>query len=162
VPAPYAPAPAGRVPVGYTATFAALDLPPDARVLLAPYPYSGTSAVMRWQAETGEPASLIGGDFIAPNKPGRLGRAGRSGMTPTSYYIDYLYGVDAKPQPEPSRAQIRADLAGWDPAAVVAVTRPSSPLGQFLIQLFGQPTTRIGSVLGWRLKAGTPGVSAPR
>jgi hypothetical protein len=160
VPAPYAPVPAGLVPAGYAATFAALDLPPDARVLLAPYPYSGTSAVMRWQADTGEPASMIGGDFIAPNQPGRLGRAGRSGMTPTSYYIDYLYGVYTKPEPKPSRAQIRADLAGWDPAAVVAVTRPTSSLGQFLIQLFGQPTTRIGSVLGWRLKAGTHGAAA--
>jgi hypothetical protein len=24
-------------------------------------------------------------------------------------------------------------------------------MGQFLIQVFGQPTTRIGKVLGWRL-----------
>jgi len=150
VPAPYAPATAPPVPAGYAATFAALHLSRDARVLLAPYPYSGTTEVMRWQAETGEPASLIGGDFIAPNQPGRQGRAGRSGMTPTSYYIDYLYAGDLT-KPEPSPAQIQADLAGWDPAAVLAVTRPTSPLGKFLIQLFGQPTTRIGSVLSWRL-----------
>jgi hypothetical protein len=73
-------------------------------------------------------------------------------MTPTSYYIDYLYSGDYA-EPEPSSAQIRADLAGWDPAAVVAVTSPASPLGQFLIRIFGQPTTHIDSVLGWRLKA---------
>lgn len=162
VPAPYAPVPVGRDPAGYAATFTALDLPSDARVLLAPYPYSGTSGVMRWQADTGEPASMIGGDFIAPNQPGRQGRAGRSGMTPTSYYIDYLYAGDYT-EPEPSRAQIRADLASWDPAAVVAVTRPTSRLGQFLIQLFGQPTTQIGNVLGWRLKPGTAvAAAAPR
>lgn len=154
VPAPYAPVPADRVPAGYTATFAALHLQSDARVLLAPYPYSGTSEVMRWQAETGQPASMIGGNFIAPNQPGRRGRAGRSGMTPTSYYIDYLYNGDYT-QPEPSAAQIRADLAGWDPAAVVAVTPPTSQLGKFLIHLFGQPTTHIDGVLGWRLTAGT-------
>jgi hypothetical protein len=105
---------------------------------------------MRWQADTDEPASMIGGDFIAPNQPGRLGRAGRSGMTPTSYYIDYLYSGDYAEQ-EPSSAQIRVDLAAWDPAAVVAVTSPASPLGQFLIRIFGQPTTHIDSVLGWRL-----------
>lgn len=161
VPAPYAPAPASPVPAGYQATFAALRLAPDARVLLAPYPYSGTSEVMRWQGETGQPASMIGGDFIAPNQPGRAGRAGRSGMTPTSYYIDYLYSGQYI-APKPSRAQIEADLSGWDPAAVVAVTRPASKLGQFLIQLFGQPTTHIGSVLGWRLKAGAPGAAATR
>ena len=153
VPAPYAPAAVSRVPAGYAATFAALHLAPDARVLLAPYPYSGTSAVMRWQADTGEPASMIGGDFIAPNQPGRLGRAGRSGMTPTSYYINYLY-AGGQVEPKPSHAQIETDLATWDPAAVVAVTRPTSPLGRFLIQLFGRPTTHIGSVLGWRLKPG--------
>jgi dolichyl-phosphate beta-glucosyltransferase len=159
LPAPYAPVPVGRVPAGYAATFAALDLTPDARVLMAPYPYSGTSGVMRWQADTGEPASMIGGDFIAPNQPGRLGRAGRSGMTATSYYIDYLYAGDYF-EPEPSQAQIRADLAGWDPAAVVAVAGPDSPLGKFLIRLFGQPTTHIRSVLGWRLRPGTTGAAA--
>jgi hypothetical protein len=154
VPAPYAPAPVNGVPAGYSATFAALHLASDERVLLAPFPYSATSAVMRWQADTGYPVTMIGGDFIAPNEPGRLGRAGRSGMTATSYYIDYLY-LGQVYEPEPSRSQIHADLTGWDPAAVVAVTQSASPLGTFLISLFGQPTTHIDGVLGWRLKPGT-------
>jgi hypothetical protein len=156
VPAPYATAPVTPLPAGWTATFTVLHLAPDARVLLAPYPYSGTSQVMRWQAASAEPATMIGGDFIAPNKPGRLGRAGRSGMTPTSYYFDYLYWNETW-MPEPSEAQIHTDLATWKAAAVVAVTRPTSPLGQFLIQLFGQPTTRVGSVLGWRLSPAAGG-----
>jgi dolichyl-phosphate beta-glucosyltransferase len=151
VPAPYAPVRPSEVPSGYAATFTALHLTADSRVLLAPYPYSGTTAVMRWQAQTSQPATMIGGDFIAPNQPGRLGRAGRSGMTPTSWYIDYLYSGQY-PNPEPSGQQVQADLAAWDPAAVIAVTRPASRLGKFLIQLFGQPDTHIGSVLGWRLK----------
>jgi hypothetical protein len=158
VPSPYAPVSVNQVPAGWTATFAALHLPRDARVLLAPYPYSGTSAIMRWQAVSGEPTTMIGGDFIAPNQPGRLGRAGRSGMTPTSWYIDYLYSGQ-NIEPEPSRQQISADLATWRPAALVAVTTTTSPLGSFLIQLFGQPTTRIGHVLGWRLAPGA-GVAA--
>ncbi len=153
IPAPYAPVPVTQLPAGWTATFTALQLPANARVLLAPYPYSGASAVMRWQADSGEPTTMIGGDFIAPNQKGRLGRAGRSGMTPTSWYIDYLYfGTPVKPKP--SRQQISADLATWRPAAVVAVTTTTSRLGSFLIQLFGQPTTRIGNVLGWRLAPG--------
>ncbi|MGH3301163.1 MAG: hypothetical protein ACRDOK_05625 [Streptosporangiaceae bacterium] len=158
VPAPYAPVPAGQLPAGWTATFAALHLPADARVLLAPYPYSGTSAVMRWQAVSGEPATMVGGDFIAPNQPGRQGRAGRSGMTPTSWYIDYLYNSEIL-EPTPTRQQISADLATWRPTAVVAVTSRTSFLGSFLIQLFGQPTTRIGSVLGWRLAPGAGAVA---
>lgn len=153
VPAPYAPVPVSPLPAGWTATFAALHLPSSARVLVAPYPYSATSAVMRWQAVSGEPATMIGGDFIAPNQQGRQSRAGRSGMTPTSYYIDYLYAHDYT-KAEPTSKEICGDLSVWQPAAVVAVTSPTSRLGSFLIKLFGQPTTRIGSVLGWRLAHG--------
>jgi hypothetical protein len=39
----------------------------------------------------------------------------------------------------------------WKPAVVVAVTTPRSVLGKYLIGIFGQPTTRHGQVLGWRL-----------
>ncbi len=158
IPAPYAPVPVNQLPAGWTATFAALHVQPNARVLLAPYPYSGASAVMRWQAVSGEPTTMIGGDFIAPNQHGRLGRAGRSGMTPTSWYIDYLY-YGAPVKPEPSRQQISSDLRTWRPAALVAVTTTTSRLGIFLIRVFGQPTTRIGNVLGWRL-APDAGVAA--
>jgi hypothetical protein len=150
VPSPYGAVPVTPVPAGWQATFTALHLAPTDRVLLAPFPYSGTSAVLRWQADTKEPGTMIGGDFIAPNQPGRNGRAGRSAMTPTAYYIDYLYNFQY-PAARPSPAQIRADLATWKPAAVVAQTTTASRLGRFLISLFGQPTTRIGQILGWRL-----------
>jgi len=157
-PAPYGRSSTGYLPAGYTATFKALHLPSDARVLVAPFPYAGTSQVMRWQALTGYPATMIGGDFIAPDQPGNIGRAGRAGMTPTSKYIDALYnsslseslGDPARPSP----AQIQADLAGWKPNAIVADVAPSSPLGQFLIGVFGQPDTHIGQVLGWKYKPG--------
>jgi hypothetical protein len=152
VPAPYDVFPATPLPVGWRATFAALHLAPTDRVLLAPFPYSGTSPTMRWQADTGEPATMIGGDFLAPDVSGRNSRAGRSAMTPTTYYINYLFDEAQQPAaPEPSAAQVRADLASWKPAAVVAVAWPRSPLGRYLIGLFGQPTTRHGRVLGWRL-----------
>lgn len=153
VPAPYGTAPVTRVPAGYTATFRALHLPSSTRVLMAPFPFSGTAQVLRWQADTGYPATMIGGDFIAPGKPGRLGRAGRAGMTATSYYLNYLDG-SRHYQALPSPAQIDADLTSMRPQAVVAVTRTTSPLGRFLTRLFGQPDTQIGSVLGWRLPAG--------
>ena len=153
IPAPYGPAPVETVPAGYTATFRALDLPASSRVLLAPFPYSGTSQIMRWQSTTRYPATMIGGDFIEPGKPGRSGRAGRAGMTPTSYYINYLGGAGPY-RGTPSPAQVTNDLRAMQPQAVVAVTTPASPLGRFLIRIFGQPRTRIGSVLGWRLPAG--------
>jgi hypothetical protein len=93
---------------------------------------------------------MIGGDFIAPGVPGHKGRAGRAGLTPTTIYIDELYSG----QPgavAPSAAQIQSDLAAMKPDAVVADTMPGTPLGRFLIRLFGQPTTENGAVLGWRL-----------
>jgi len=154
VPAPYAASYTGRAPAGWSATFRALHLPSGARVLLVPYPYSATSQVMRWQAVTGYPATMIGGDFIAPGQPAHLGRAGRSAMTPTSYYLNYLYD-GAIPYPLPSNATIQANLASMKPNAVVAEATPSSSLGKFLIKLFGPPTTQNAKVLGWRLKAGT-------
>jgi hypothetical protein len=46
---------------------------------------------------------------------------------------------------------VKAELAQMDPAALIAATRTTSPMGQYLISVFGQPTTQIGNVLGWRL-----------
>jgi len=151
-PAPYLPLPAGGPPAGWRATFAALHVTPSEPVMLAPWPWSGTSQVMRWQADTGDPGTMIGGDFIAPNKPGWTGRAGRAGLTPTGVYINALYAGQTDLRP-PSTAQIDADLAATKPVAIVASTTASTPLGQFLIRMFGQPTTQIGGVLGWRLES---------
>ncbi|HEY2312931.1 MAG TPA: hypothetical protein VGH96_04910 [Streptosporangiaceae bacterium] len=150
VPAPYYYLGTGGPPSGWRATFAALHVAPADRVLIAPFPWEGTSQVMRWQAVTGEPATMIGGDFIAPGQPGHKGRAGRAGLTATTVYIDALFAGQAGAA-VPSAAQIHADLAAMKPAIVVADTAPGTPLGHFLIQLFGQPTTQINSVLGWRL-----------
>jgi hypothetical protein len=149
IPAPYHTAKVDTVPAGWQATFAALHLTPQSRVMLAPYPYAGASEMLRYTAATGEPGVMIGGDFIAPDEPGRLSRAGRSGMNPLSRYIDALY-AHTPGAVRPPAAVINADLAAMDPAGVMAVTSPTSPMGQFLIQILGPPTTQIGQVLGWR------------
>jgi len=52
--------------------------------------------------------------------------------------------------PAPKASTVRADLAMWRPAAVVAVTSLNSPLGRFLVRLLGPPTIRAGSALAWR------------
>jgi hypothetical protein len=154
VPSPYQATRVRPVPAGWTATFSALHLRPDSRVLLAPYPYAGTSQMLRWQAATGQPGTMLGGDFIAPGVPGRKSRAGRSGLNALGSYLDLL---DHHPDSNavivhrPSAAQIQADLAATKPAAVVAVTTPDSKMGVFLVRVFGRPTTQIGNVLGWRL-----------
>jgi len=152
VPAPYDVFPATPLPFGWRATFAALHVAPTERVLLVPFPYSGTSPTLRWQADTEEPVTMIGGDFIAPDVSPHNSRAGRSAMTDTAYYINYLWNETQQPAyPAPSPAEVRSDLAMWKPAVVVAVTARQSPLGKYLIGIFGQPTTQHGQVLGWRL-----------
>ena len=50
----------------------------------------------------------------------------------------------------PARSKVEAQLARWDPAAVVAVTGPRSGLGEYLIGLLGQPTYHVGKILAWR------------
>jgi hypothetical protein len=148
IPLPYRVTQVSKVPDGWQATFASLHLPANAPVLLAPVPYGVITPPMRWQGDTGYPATMIGGDFIAPNIKGFGSRAGRAGQTVTTKYINSLWlGTKA---PVPTRAQINTDLATWHPAAVVAVTSPASRLAKFLVSIFGRPTSHIGRVLAWR------------
>jgi hypothetical protein len=144
-PLPAASAPA--LPAGWTAAFAALRLPADARVLVVPVPTAMITEALRWQADTGEPRSLVGGYFIGPAWNGHAYVEG-NGVAATAQYLDGLW--TGQPVAPPSPAQARADLRSWQPAAVVAVTSPDSALGHYLEGWFGRPTIRAGSVLAWR------------
>lgn len=151
IPLPYQPAPVTPVPPGWTAAFARLRLPPGARVLVVPIPVVGDARAMRWQAQTGEPASLIGGYYLGP------GTSGQPAFNPgpTSWAAAYLSGPPrghARPAP-PEIAQLRADLAYWHPAAVIAVTSPLSWPARVLTEILGPPTFRTGRMLVWRHKA---------
>jgi hypothetical protein len=159
VPLPFPTATAAPLPAGWSAAFAALRLPPDARVLVVPVPTATLTAALRWQADTGEPGSLIGGYFAGPAWNGQAYIDG-NGVALTAQYLDQLWsatpasGLPAAGAPAagaPAAAQVRADLASWRPAAVVAVTGLGSALGRYLVQLFGRPAIRAGNVLGWRL-----------
>jgi hypothetical protein len=168
VPSPYAVQNAKPLPTGWRETYAALHLKDDSPVMLVPYPWAGTSQVLRWEANTGVPGTIVGGDFITPGAQGRQARAGRTGETKTSAYIDYLAGggngsrapicqpgwTPLSPPCRPSTAEVRADMAAKDPAAVMADVNLSSPLGQYLLTLFGPPTTHHFKVYGWRLRPG--------
>jgi hypothetical protein len=151
IPLPYQAARLPAVPAGWQAAFASLRLAPGARVLVVPIANVGHTQAMRWQADTAEPGSMIGGYFLGPT-PG----TGQPMFDPeparsTAKYLDHIwdgsrlvYGT--------TPAQLRAGLAAWRPAAVVAVTSPRSPLGRVLIDVLGQPGFRGGQVLAWRLK----------
>ena len=144
LPVPLQAAHVTPVPAGWRVAFARLALAQNAPVLVVP----GGLAAMNWQAASGEPGSLIGGYCIAPNPTGRA-RQCKTGKNGTGRYLDALW-LGTRDPGQPTRKTIRADLAFWQPAAVVAVTSSNSRLGRFLTRWLGQPAIRVGRVLAWR------------
>ena len=147
IPRPLPAASAPALPAGWAAAFAALRLPADARVLVVPVPTATITEALRWQADTGEPRSLIGGYFVGPAWNGHAYVEG-NGVAATAQYLDGLWTGQVVARP--SAAQARADLRTWQPAAIVAVTNPNSALAHYLEGWFGRPAIREGSVLAWR------------
>jgi hypothetical protein len=161
VPRPLPAADASPVPAGWTAAFAALRLPPGAGVLVVPIPVRTYTAPLRWQADTGVPSSMYGGYFMGPTWAGQPSTDG-NGLTSEAQYLNQLWaqssGVSVAAVATlpaiglyPDAVQMRAQLAGWKPAAVVAVTSPHSAFARYLTGLLGRPSVTGGGVLGWRL-----------
>ena len=136
-------------PAGWQAAFARLRLAPGATVLVVPVPTAVLPQAMRWQADTGEPGSLVGGWFIGPNPAGHAAVNSFGPAAKGVWSLDALWAGNPRVH-DPSGAQIRADLRYWRPAAVVAVARPGSRLGRFLTGLLGRPAFQVGQVLAWR------------
>jgi hypothetical protein len=133
-------------PAGWQQAFARLRLASDARVLVVPLQ---AATVMRWQADTGVPGSVIGGYCIAPTPGTGQAELCGSGRKPTADYLNHLW-LGKPGAVAPSTAQLRSDLRYWRPAAIVAVTSRDSRLGRYLSNVFGPPALQDGSVLAWR------------
>jgi hypothetical protein len=130
---------------------------------------------LRWQADTGEPGSLVGGYFMGPAWNGRAYTDG-SGTPPASRYLNALWtysqaglpkalATDVPPNAYRGSpgyqavkavpdAKVRAQIKAWRVSAVVAVTRQNTPLGRYLTALLGRPAVVAGDVLAWRTPAG--------
>jgi hypothetical protein len=150
-PLPYQPAAVPQVPAGWQATFTRLQLRPDAPVLALPFPSDSYSEVLRWQADTGWPQSMIGGYFLGPSASGQpvFYFSNHSEQTDVASYLNALWKGQ---QPRgPSLTEIHAVFAYWRPAAIVVVASPRSPAVRVLTQLFGRPATHVGGVFSWRL-----------
>jgi len=151
IPLPYQATPVPQVPSGWQATFTRLQLPPSAPVLVLPFPSDSQSAVLRWQADTSWPQSMIGGYFLGPNASAQpvFYFANRTKQADVARYLNALW-KDRKKPPGPSMAEIRAVFAYWKPAAIVVVASPRSPAVDVLTQLFGRPASHVGEVFSWR------------
>ncbi|HEX3311302.1 MAG TPA: hypothetical protein VHS32_34080, partial [Streptosporangiaceae bacterium] len=174
VPKPLPVAAAAPVPHGWPAAFAALRLPPSASVLVVPVPMSTFTEPLRWQADTGEPRSLVGGYFMGPGPHGR-GYIDGNGTPPASAYLNALWSFSRAgtiPPPRtlpagasapgatgdlPARpvtdAEMREQIRAWQVSAVVAVATRGSRLGRYLTALLGPPAVATGDVTAWRVPA---------
>jgi hypothetical protein len=90
VPKPLPVAAATPVPAGWSAVFAALRLPPSASVLVVPVPMSTFTEPLRWQADTGEPRSMVGGYFMGPGPHGK-GYIDGNGTPPAGVYLNAIW-----------------------------------------------------------------------
>jgi hypothetical protein len=90
VPKPLPVAAATPVPAGWSAAFAALRLAPSASVLVVPVPMSTFTEPLRWQADTGEPRSMVGGYFMGPGPHGK-GYIDGNGTPPAGVYLNAIW-----------------------------------------------------------------------
>jgi hypothetical protein len=152
---PLVPVPLGAykalpLPAGWNATFAALRLPAGATVLVVPVPTGRLTDTLRWQAESWQQISLVGGYFEGPDKHGHVGID--TNTLQLQPYLNELWGGPGGVPPV-SISQAKAAVRYWRPAAVVAVG-PRPVLLAYLDRVFGPPTVRFGRTLGWRLRPG--------
>jgi hypothetical protein len=146
----YQPTPVPPVPAGYRAAFAWLRLAPGTSVLVVPVPNAAADQAMSWQATTGEPGELIGGYFYEPG-PDRRPAFYDTPSDPVPA-DDVLYQLwTGQAVASSAIRQVKAEMAYWRPAAVVAVTHEGSRLALFLTSLLGRRPRHFGSVLVWRL-----------
>ncbi|HEY1002054.1 MAG TPA: hypothetical protein VGD83_20680 [Streptosporangiaceae bacterium] len=171
VPKPLPVAAAVPVPHGWSAAFAALRLPPSASVLVVPVPMSTFTEPLRWQADTGEPRSLVGGYFMGPGPHGR-GYIDGNGTPPAGKYLNamWVFSQAGPPQAAGGRApnarpsatgnlpvksvtntKMREQIRAWKVSAVVAVAAPGSRLGRYLTAILGSPAVVTGDVTAWRI-----------
>ena len=171
VPRPLPAVAAISVPPGWSAAFAALDLPASATVLAVPIPMSTFTEPLRWQADTGQPRTLVGGYFMGPARNGHADTDG-SGLSQAGRYLNILWTKSevglpaaltggAPPSAHPgspsyvsigkvSNATMLAQIAAWHVTAVVAVAVRNSYLGYYLTSLLGPPAVVTGDVMAWR------------
>jgi hypothetical protein len=149
VPLPYHAAPVPPVPAGWQTAFSRLRLAPGDSVLVIPVTLVVNSEVMRWQADTGEPASMVAGYILRASNTGQaVFNIGPPQVA--AELLNRLWAGRTRVR-RSSAALVGAALAYWRPAAIIAVTSESSRLARFMTRLVGRPAFHVGSVVVWRL-----------
>jgi hypothetical protein len=161
LPAPLPTSAVPGVPRGWAQVTTALTRSEGASVLTVPAATSAFTVPLRWQADTGQPTSMVGGYFFGPLSNGAASVDGpglakvpqylnflwlRSGARPVSLqYVQYsIVPVSAK--------AAAAWITSSRVSAVVAVTTPGSRLASYLTAALGPPAAQSGDVTGWRVR----------
>jgi hypothetical protein len=169
-PKPLPAAAATPLPSGWSQVFTSLHLPASANVLVVPVPMSTFTEPLRWQADTGVPAEMVGGYFMGPAWNGRAYTDG-NGTPAAGLYLNSLWlnsganlpvslgaGIPVNAhQGSPGYVQVKpvsdaamlTQIKDWQVSAVVAVTTPGSPLASYLTRVLGPPAVAAGDVLAW-------------
>jgi hypothetical protein len=166
VPKPLPVAAAVPVPAGWSAAFAALRLPPSASVLVVPVPMSTFTEPLRWQADTGEPRSMVGGYFMGPGPKGR-GYIDGNGTPTAGRYLNAIWvfsqaglrGASAAGESAAGTPAAGAPTAGA-PAAGAAPNARSSATGYLPVKSVTNTKMRE-QIRAWKVSAvvavATPG-----
>jgi hypothetical protein len=161
IPKPLHTTSAAPVPAGWSAAFGTLRLPDDVHVLVVPIPVATFTKPLRWQADTRQPVSMVGGYYMGPTWTGQAATDG-NGLSSEAMYLNQMWAESAHisitnlatlPVNEiyPSVQQMDAQIKAWQVSAVVAVTSSHSVLGRYLIGWLGPPAAHSGQVLAWRV-----------
>jgi hypothetical protein len=154
---------AAGVPPGWTQVMTALRLPAGASVLAVPVPTDTYTTPLRWEADTGMPAAMVGGYFIGPSWDGEA-YSGGPGLDKVPQYLNLLWAavppllVNAAGVQTTMEVQSVTATAAWihgsGVSAVIAVTGVESPLATYLTKILGPPAAESGEVLGWHVDRG--------
>lgn len=134
----------------YFTSAAERAVPPNATVLLYPFPSYGVddAAPMVWQADTFLRFKIVGGYFLLPQSDGHVG-IGRP--TVTSGALNATYDNEQVPRSPATRSAIRAQLRSWHVSVVLA--DPDGPAGwrgvSFLTWLVGRPPVIAHGIAAW-------------
>jgi hypothetical protein len=161
VPKPLPVATATPVPAGWSAAFAALRLPPSASVLVVPVPMFTFTEPLRWQADTGEPRSMVGGYFMGPGPHGR-GYIDGNGTPPAGVYLNATWVFSQAGQ----RGASAAGAPAGGPAAGAASPNAGSDATGYLPVKSVTNMTMREQIRAWKVSAvvavATPGSQLAR
>jgi hypothetical protein len=151
IPRPVPAVAVSQPPTGWRAVLGELHLPPDAIVLTLPLDGAQVTA---WQALTGTPISVVGGECVVPDAAGKATQCQTKQVqtrvqSTTVLRMGWLSRTPGAPGPSFSTTE--QAFRQWQAAAVLVTPGFDAGLTRYLTAFLGPPTVQQDGILGWRL-----------